>query len=354
MDVLRFELNLRNVLTILGVGLGLLLLFRLQEVLTPFAISFFLAYLLDPLVDRMEQRRLSRTVAIAILFGALTLLLSLAVLYLVPLLYQEILFLAAQVPGYAGKMLDHAQRISEQFSIDLSVEGIKPMVMERLGSISTLAVGALTSVSGSIWHLVQGILLYSIVPILTFYLLRDFDLIVARTTGLLHGKTGVNLQGPLEEFNGILNVYLRGQVLVSLILAGMYTATLLAAGVKPALLLGLVSGVLSIVPYLGFIVGFAAAVILAIFQHGDLLHPLIGVIGFAIAQFLEGNFITPKLVGESLGLHPVAVIMALMIGGSLLGIAGMIIALPLAAFIKVVGERWLEPVATEPPSTTPA
>jgi len=119
-------------------------------------------------------------------------------------------------------------------------------------------------------------------------------------------------------------------------LAVLYTTVLLVAGVKPAILIGLVSGLLSIVPYLGFIIGFGTSLVLSIVQYQDILHPMLVVGGFLIVQLLEGNLITPKIVGESLGLHPTAVIFALLAGGSLFGIGGMIIALPIAAFIKIL------------------
>jgi len=130
-------------------------------------------------------------------------------------------------------------------------------------------------------------------------------------------------------------------VIVAGILAVLYTAVLLISGVKPAILIGLVSGVLSIVPYLGFIIGFGTSLILAAVQYQDILHPLMVVAGFAIVQVLEGNLITPKIVGESLGLHPTAVIFALLAGGTLFGIGGMIIALPVAAFVKIIAVKQL-------------
>jgi len=144
------------------------------------------------------------------------------------------------------------------------------------------------------------------------------------------------------EFDKILSVYFRGQIIVAGLLAILYTSVLLIIGVKPAILIGLISGVLSIVPYLGFIIGFGASLIIAIVQFQDFLHPLLVVGGFAIVQMIEGNFITPKIIGESLGLHPTAVIFALLAGGTLFGIGGMILALPVAAFIKILAKEQLQ------------
>lgn len=138
------------------------------------------------------------------------------------------------------------------------------------------------------------------------------------------------------EFDKILSDYFRGMVIVAGCLTVLYTSVLLISGVKPAILIGLISGVLSIVPYLGFIIGFGVSFILAVVQFQDILHPFMVVAGFTIAQAIEGNIITPKVVGGSLGLHPTAVIFALLAGGTLFGIGGMIIALPIAAFAKIL------------------
>lgn len=316
-------------------ALAVIFIYKVQSILTTFAFSFLIAYLLDPLVDVFERRRIPRSLTIIALFLFIAVIIALVLAFILPYLVQEAVDLARRTPAYLTALSTMAEDLAEQFGIDISTTALTGYATERIGAISAYATKMVSGAAVSVVSFTQTMLNLFLIPIITFYFLRDFDLIRDKLFALLSRRFHLELDGHFAEFNTIISRFFRGQMTVALILAVLYSGVLLIAGVKPALLVGLVSGVLSVVPYLGFLVGFVTSVVLAAVQYNDLAHPAYVVAGFAVVQALEGNVITPKIVGESLGLHPVAVIFALMAGGYLMGIGGMIFALPVAAFVTV-------------------
>jgi len=336
MKLVNIQLDLKNVLIIIGSLLLIFLIFNIQGILAPFAISFFIAYLLDPLVDKMEQYRINRSFAILLIFLLVAVIISVVLIFLLPVIYREIAFLIDKLPHYFGQLVELIQKYTHSDGLEITYQEAVNYLKGKVGKISSMFFQTFASVYSSVSGFVGQIVSYSLVPILIFYFLRDFDRLMAKGLDLAERKVSFDIKPHVGEFNSILSRYFRGQLAVSLILAVLYTVALLISGIKGAIGIGVISGILSIVPYLGFLVGFVTSLIAAYFQYFDLWHPLYVVIGFTVVQFLESNFITPKLVGGSLGLHPTAVIFSLILGGYLLGIAGMIISLPVAAFIKVV------------------
>lgn len=336
MKLVNKQLDLKNVLIIIGSILLIFLIFKIQGILAPFAISFFIAYLLDPVVDKMEKFHINRSFAILLIFLVAAAVITVVLLFIIPVVYREILFLIDKLPEYFGQLVDIIQKYTHTKGLDISYQEVLTYLKSKAGNISSAFFQAFGSVYSSVSGLVGQIVSYSLIPILIFYFLRDFDRLMAKGMKLIKAKFSFDIENHITEFNSILNRYFRGQIAVSLILAVLYTLALFLSGIKGAVGIGVVSGILSIVPYLGFILGFSTSLIVAYFQYLDMWHPLYVIIGFTVVQFLESNIITPKLVGGSLGLHPTAVIFSLILGGYLLGIAGMIISLPVAAFIKVV------------------
>jgi predicted PurR-regulated permease PerM len=337
MSIFKLELSYKNLMMIAAAVLVLSLLYRIQSIISIFAVSFFIAYLLDPLIDRIEKLKIPRVLGILILITLLSVILALFFIALFPLLYSEVNYLISSVPKVVASLTDTAQHMAERLNIDITLDNLKNQLAPTAGEIAKQTLNAVEGLLSSATTAVSGVINLAIVPILVFYFLKDFDRLNNKLYDIIGRKEdGEKLTRYLKEFDTILSVYFRGQVIVAAILAVLYTSVLLIVGVKPAVLIGLVSGILSIVPYLGFIIGFGSSLILAVVQYQDILHPLMVVAGFAIVQAIEGNIITPKIVGESLGLHPTAVIFALLAGGSLFGIGGMIIALPIAAFIKIL------------------
>jgi len=336
MGIFKLDLDYKNLLILAAVILVFSLLYKIQAIISIFAISFFIAYLLDPMIDKLESWKIPRSIGILILIALLTVVSAVCLISIFPLLYSEVNYLIDSMPKIVASLTDAAQHAASKMNIDITLDNLKDQLAPKAGEIAKQALSAVQSILSSTTTAFSSIINMAVIPILVFYFLKDFDRLNDKLFDILAKKSDGDYKRYLLDFDKILSVYFRGQILVAAILAVLYTSVLLIVGVKPAILIGLVSGLLSIVPYLGFIIGFTASLVLAIVQFQDFLHPLLVVGGFAIVQAIEGNFITPKIVGESLGLHPTAVIFALLAGGSLFGIGGMIIALPIAAFIKIL------------------
>lgn len=347
MNIMKFDFTIKNIAIVVALAVVILLVIKLQTLVTIFAISFFLAYLFDPLINWFEGKKVPRWLSIILLYTVIAFISVLFFGSIVPVIYQESVHLADALPAYSDKLFSLVDNLTDRFGIDISFEDIQKQLLPKLAGIGGSMLSSAEGVMKSVNTVVSLLLNVALIPILTFYFLKDFSSIKDKMFDKFSGTSSIDYPKHFMHFNSLLSRYFRGQVLVAIFLGISYTIVLLIAGVKPAILLGLISGVLSIVPYLGFMIGFSASLMLSVVQYGDLLHPAMVVIGFSIVQALESNYVTPKIVGESLGLHPTAVIFALMAGGSLMGIGGMIIALPVASFVKVVGDEYLSRVKTE-------
>jgi predicted PurR-regulated permease PerM len=331
-------------------GLALLVLFgwllyRLAPVITPFAVSAALAYLADPLVDRLERVRLlrwtiSRTVAVVIVFLLMTAAFAAILLILIPLLGDQLERLAEKAPQILEWLVGTAVPWLQaklganlpDFDQQSLIEAARSYWKEASGAL----VGVLGSVSRGGQALAQWLMNLVLIPVVTFYLLRDWDRLVASIQGLLPRKIEPSLSGLFKEIDEVLGAFIRGQLLVMLALGLVYAVGLWLVGLDLAFIIGIVAGLLSIVPYLGTFVGVVAAVIAALFQFQDVLHTILVLGVFAVGQSLEGMVLTPKLVGDRIGLHPVAVIFAVLAGGQLFGFLGILLALPVAAALNVL------------------
>ncbi|MCC6504178.1 MAG: AI-2E family transporter [Aquimonas sp.] len=319
-------------------------LYLLAPVLTPFAAAALFAYLGDPLVDRLQTWRLSRTAAVAVVFALMTLAVVSVVLLLIPMLQKQIVHFGERFPVYLAWFETVALPWLEQqsgFDLDrLQVGNLLGMVKQywqQAGSAAATVFGGLSRSGMAVLEFVANL---TLIPVVTFYLLRDWDGMVARIRELLPRAIEPTVVRLANESDAVLGSFLRGQVSVMLALGTIYTLGLSLVGIDLALLIGMLAGLVSFVPYLGVIVGFGAGLIAALVQHGDLFHVLLvaGVFGFG--QIIEGFVLTPWLVGDKIGMHPVAVIFAIMAGGQLFGFLGVLLALPVAAVIMVV-LRWL-------------
>lgn len=318
-----------------------LLIYLLGPVLTPFLVGAGLAYLGDPLVDWLETWRLPRTLAVSVVFFALLLAIFGLVVLLVPLIGAQIEAFRENLPA----MLNWAQNsalpwidyytgigLSEQF--DLSRIGTT--VAEHWKQTSDIITVILHKISSSGLVLLVFVTNLVLIPVVTFYLLRDWDRLIQGVRDLLPRASEPTISALAAECNVVLGAFLRGQLLVMIALGITYVIGLWLLGLKLALLIGTLAGLASIVPYLGAIVGISAALIAAMFQFGDIWH-LLGVAAvFAVGQALESILFTPHLIGNRIGLHPVAVIFAILAGGQLFGFVGVLLALPAAAVIMVL------------------
>lgn len=336
----------------LAVVAGLLvLLYVLGPVLMPFVVSAGLAYVADPLVDRLQARlRMSRTLAVTLVFLALTAIILPLLIVLLPLLIDQVREFVSHVPDYL-EWIQHkglpAIGVSLPPELQLDSENLKRIVGENLpqaGGLARDVLGTLSRGGGAFLAFVASMLL---IPVVTFYLLRDWDRLVDWIDGAIPMRYRDTARQLARESDFVLSGFLRGQLLVMISLGTLYSTGLGLVGVKLALLIGIGAGLVSFVPYLGFIAGLLAASIAVLAQTGGDLTGLVWVVVvFGIGQVIESMLLTPWLVGDRIGLHPVAVIFAVMAGGQLFGFVGVLVALPAAAVLAVLLRhalvRWRE------------
>jgi predicted PurR-regulated permease PerM len=320
--------------------LGGLLLYLLAPVLTPFLISALLAYLGDPLVDRLERARLGRTTGVIVVFIAMLLLGVLGLLILIPTLQRQALLLLNGVPQFLEWFQQSmAPRLAELAGvpvIEFDISAVRRALLGHWQEMGSLA-GSLIDRLGRSGQLVLGWVTYLLlIPVVTFYLLRDWDLLVAAVRRLLPKRVEPVVARLAQEMDAVLAEFLRGQLTVMAVLAVVYMAGLWLVGLDLAFVIGILAGFVSFVPYLGVIVGVLVAGLAAFLQFGDIAHLLAVGAVFGIGQLLEGMVLSPWLVGERIGLHPVAVIFAVMAGGQLFGFFGVLLALPVAAVTVVL------------------
>lgn len=317
------------------VAIGLLV-WLLGPVLMPFAVAGMLAYLGDPLANRLERLGLGRTLAVSIVFVVLILAIAVALLLLVPLIVRQVENLVQNFPHYVEWAKDTAfPWLQAKLHLDPNAFDTDRLVAEIKAHI-----GSIGSVIGKISRSGFGVVMWLtnlvLIPVVWFYLLRDWDRLVAWIDRMLPRSIEPTVAHLAREADAVLGAFVRGQLLVMLALAIYYGAALTLIGISVGPLIGMVAGLLSFVPYLGFITGFAAAIIASLVQHGDWPHLLMVVGVFVIGQLLEGYVLVPRLVGEKIGLHPVAVIFAVLAGGYLFGFLGVLLALPAASVILVL------------------
>jgi predicted PurR-regulated permease PerM len=323
-----------------AVAAGLIVLaVLLAPILTPFVVGAGLAYLGDPVVDWLQRRRLSRPLAVALVFVVLALLGLAALLLLAPLLYHQFIALLSNIPSWLAWLQERALPrlgITLPEGVRLDAEGLRSIVTthwQQAGGVLQTLWERISQSGALLLAVIANLLL---VPIVSFYLLRDWDLLIAWIGSLIPPRYLPKASALAQESDAVLGAFIRGQLSVMAALAVFYALGLWLVGLKLALLVGVIVGLISFVPYLGTIVGVLIAVIAMLVQTHDPMS-LIGVaVVFGIGQFLESNVLTPWLVGDRIGLHPVAVIFAVMAGGQLFGFVGVLLALPTAAVIAVL------------------
>ena len=313
----------------------------LAPILSPFVFAALLGWLGDPMVDLLEARRLQRNTAVVLVFSVMTLVLAIVAILLVPLLEQQLVTLVESLPNYRDWFVQTAlpwieRRTGLQILSWLDPERLFQLIREHWQSAGGVAATVLGYVSRSGFALMGWLANIVLLPVLTFFFLRDWDLLVERVGALVPRDHYDTVRRLARESDEVLGGFLRGQLTVMLILGVMYAIGLWAVGLNLGILIGLIAGLLTFVPYLGpaSIVVFGG--IAALVQYGDWQH-LAGVaVVFTVGQIIESYWLTPKLVGDKIGLHPMAVIFAVMAGGTLFGFLGMLLALPVAAVANVL------------------
>ena len=315
------------------------LLYILRSVLMPFVAGILLAYLLDPMVDKLEKLKFSRLWA-TLTVCILTILIILPTLgLLISMIENQISLLIQATPKYLSLIMEKVRptliSLNERFP-ELKSANLEELIKNNIGNSMKFVGKVLKALISNGFALVNLISLLLIMPIVTFYMLRDWDDFVKKFEDLLPKKSKKTILSTFKDIDKIIAGFIRGQLSVCLILGIFYSIGLKLVGLELGLLVGFIAGIISFVPYVGSITGFVIGCILAFAQYGDLTHVFYVITVFMLGQFIEGNFLTPKFVGESVGLHPVWVMFALLAGGVLLGFLGLMLAVPLAAIIGVL------------------
>lgn len=328
----------------LAVALVLLaILVSLGPVLTPFIAAAILAYALNPGVDWLAARRIGkfafpRTLAVAAMVLALFAAVLALVLVVVPVLQKENVLLQEQIPTFLQKANELVAPKLQQLGIDVTLDGagIKTMATQYMNSSGEeIAHAVLASAKVGGIAVLGWLATVVLIPVVLFYLLLDWHALLARLQNALPRRWVAQTMGLILEVDGLLAQYLRGQLTVMLVLAAYYSIALTLCGFDVALPVGLITGLLVFIPYLGFGTGLILALIAAVLQFNG-FHGLISVaIIYGCGQILEGFFLTPRLVGERIGLHPLAVIFALLAFGQVFGFVGVLLALPASAIVMV-------------------
>ena len=316
------------------------LLYLLSPILTPFLISAFLAYLGDPAVDRLETIKFSRTLSVIFVFFLMSLIGFCFLLIVVPLIEDQLRRLIIRLPDMINWLQSELiPWLSQRFGFDpasINLEGIKQSLTGHWQTVGNLLGKFLIQISASGQLILLWFSYLLLIPVVTFYLLRDWDLLVQRIGELIPRKYETLIIRLTKDCDAVLAEFLRGQLLVMIAQGILYSVGLWIVGLEFSLLIGLTAGLVSFVPYLGFIVGFSIAGLAAFMQFHDFIHITYVLIVFGIGQMIEGMVLSPLLIGDRIGLHPVAVIFAVMAGAQLFGFVGMLIALPVAAVITVL------------------
>ncbi len=314
------------------------LLILFEAILLPFVVGLVIAYLIDPVCDWLEERGCSRTMATTIVTIVFFVTSGVVAALLIPVLYAQITDLIAQVPNIGAAVRDKAAPLLERMGIGEGEASTKLWdVAEKYAGDALKILGDfLLRVATGFETLFNLVALLIVTPVVTFYLLRDWDRLISVINGWLPRRQAPVIREQVREVDRMLSGFMRGQFIVCLLLGLFYAAGLTAAQLPFGAVIGLVTGFLCFIPFVGMLAGFAVGMGIAVAHFGSFTEVAIVAGVFIIGQVLEGNFLTPRIVGKKINLHPIWIIFALMAGGALFGFTGILIAVPVAAVLGVL------------------
>ncbi len=320
------------------VALGLCV-YLLRGILLPFVAGMAVAYLLDPVADKIEGWGGSRTLATTVITALFVIVAIAALFLLLPLLQQQLLDFIGRAPAYASAARAYVAPLVEALLARLEPDDVD-RVREAIAGFSDRAVEWALGMVRGLWRsglaIINILSLLFITPIVTFYLLRDWDRIVARVDRLLPRDHAEVIRGQCRAVDETLAGFVRGQGMVCTILSAFYALTLVLVGLDFGLIVGIAAGLVSFIPYVGAISGLAVGVGMAFLQFDELARVAAVAVVFVVGQVVEGNFLTPRLVGDRVGLHPVWVIFGALAGAALFGFVGILLAVPATAVAGVL------------------
>jgi predicted PurR-regulated permease PerM len=318
----------------------LLALWLLSEILLPFIVALAIAFVLTPVTDRLERLSVNRAVAALLMVTLVVLGFVLIVLLLAPIVGAQLGSFIDNVPRYIARLQTLVTDPNRPWLQRLVGEGLN-VDTKSVGELVTQGVGWLTAFLRSLWSggrsLVSLFSLIVVAPVVAFYMIYDWHRMIAKVDGWVPVHHRATVRGLAREIDAAISGFVRGQTAVCLILGSFYAVALTLTGLNFGLLIGLVAGIITFIPYVGSMTGLVVSLGVAIAQFWPQWTSIVTVLAiFLVGQFVEGNILSPKLVGESVGIHPVWLIFALLAFGYLLGFVGLLIAVPLAATIGVL------------------
>ena len=327
-----------------GIWLVLFVLFCsavyvLRSVLLPFVLGIILGYLFDPLATKLEKLKMSRTWATMFVFLIVILLAVPVFILLLGVVEEQLSVFISAVPKYISSFIQKLEPILQtlqEYIPALEPENMKEILSQNMSQTFTFSANLLQGLLKNSMAIVNVLSLLLITPVVAFYMLKDWDVFTKKVDNLLPRQSKKEIRSIFKQIDKALSGFLRGQVSVCVILGVYYALGLKLIGLELGALIGFIAGLISFIPYVGSITGFVLSMLLAFSQFNDWEHIVAVVAVFLIGQFFEGNFLTPKLVGDKVGLHPVWVMFALLAGGVLLGFLGLMIAVPVAAVIGIL------------------
>lgn len=325
----------------ISVLLLILLIWLFKPILLPFILGGTIAYLLNPLVNKICSKGLNRQAAALCILGGFFLFLAIILAIISPILFREAEGFIQAAPGYADKIRDFVEPrlmwIQEQMGYTITTEQVQTVIQENMDKALQVGKGILGGIKTGGVAIVDFITTFLITPIAAYFLMKEWPQITRWVKGIIPRSQVTTVSRLGRKIDLKISGFVRGQITICLALGFAYAVALSIAGLNYGFVIGLGTGVLSIIPFVGSTLGLVTSVIVAFLQTGGDLSFVFIIAGiFFAGQFIEGNFVTPKLMGDSVGLHPLWIIFALMAGGSLLGLVGMFLAVPAAASIGVL------------------
>ncbi len=330
-------------IVLVAVAVTLYVVYLLSSILTPFLAGIVLAYLFDPIVTKMTVWKINRTVGTTVVFFVISLVLFLGVLALVPVIIEQAIKLVTVFP----KLLDRIQTefvpyLNDRFGLTINLSSLTQLSMQHAQEIGTVLAKSAGVVFGNGSAVVFSLMNLILIPVIGFYLLRDWPNLIEKIRHLLPRRQESHWVGLAQESNQMLGGFLRGQLAVMLANGITYSIGLTLVGLETGIVIGMAAGLLSFVPYLGNLIGITMALIAMYIQTGEFTPLMWVLLVFGIGQTLESILWQPRFVGERIGLHPVAVIFAVLAGGVLFGFFGVLLALPASAILMVMARHALQ------------
>jgi predicted PurR-regulated permease PerM len=330
-----------------GFFLLVLLLYLARRVLAPFFAAFVLAYLLDPLVDRLENLKIPRTAGVLLLMSVFSGLLLLGALILIPMFQIQVHELTVKLPDYIKTLQSLILPLLDEFS-GLESAKMQEIITDGFKKFGELPLHILSNATSIAWSSITNLFTFLlmafnlfVIPVVTFYLLRDFDIIKEKIFNLIPRRHMDKTMEIVREVDSVLSEFIRGQMMVAFFMAILYSIGLYFCGTPLGLFIGMLAGLANMVPYLGLIFGLLPATALTLL-HYQQFAPILWVMAvFGVAHALESMFITPRVMGHRIGLHPVVIMLAVLIGAEFFGLSGILLAVPFTAVLNVLVRKGL-------------